>query len=93
MNIFNDDDDFLVSTPRDNYFSIAKHANQNIVEMEFEKFLERLAVAEKIMEDKGLEEELERTLRAMRAISEDDLKNRVNSLFLELTGNIVTQCE
>ncbi|MBD3843468.1 MAG: DUF2018 family protein, partial [Campylobacterales bacterium] len=60
---------------------------------EFEKFLERLAVAEKMLEDRGLEEDFERTLRAMRAIGEDDLKNRVNSLFLELAGNIVTQCE
>lgn len=93
MNIFNDDDDFLVSTPRDNYFSIAKHANQNIVEMEFEKFLERLAVAEKILEDKDLENELEITLRAMRAIHVEELRDRVNSLFLELAGNIVTQCE
>lgn len=93
MNIFKDDDDFLVSTPRDNYFSIAKHANQNIVEMEFEKFLEKLAVAEKMLEDRDLEKEFELTLRAMRAVGEDDLKNRVNSLFLELTGNIVTQCE
>jgi hypothetical protein len=93
MNIFNEDDDFLVSTPRDNYFSIAKHANQNIVEMEFEKFLERLAASEKIIEDNGLEEELERTLKTLRVTDEDDLKNRVDSLFLELAGNIVTQCE
>ncbi len=93
MNIFNEDDDFLVSTPRENYFSISKHANQNIVEMEFEKMLERLAVSEKILEDMGLEEDLEKMLRAMRATQEDDLKDRVNSLFLELAGNIVTQCE
>lgn len=93
MNIFNEDDDFLVSTPRDNYFSISKHANQNIVEMEFEKMLERLAVSEKMLEDKGLEEEFEVMLKTMRAIEQDDLRDRVNSLFLELAGNIVTQCE
>ena len=92
MNIFNEDDDFLVSTPRDNYFSISKNANQNIVEMEFEKMLERLAVSEKILEDMGLEEDLEKMLRAMRATQENDLKDRVNRLFLELAGNIVTQC-
>ena len=33
MNIF-DDDDAFVGTPKSNYFSIAKNANQNIVEME-----------------------------------------------------------
>lgn len=46
-----------------------------------------------MLEDRDLEKEFELTLRAMRAVSEDDLRNRVNSLFLELTGNIVTQCE
>ena len=90
MNLF-DDDDYMVSTPKDNYFSIAKTANQNIVEMEFEKMLQRLAVAEKILEEKGLEEEHENLLRSM--IVEKELEDRTNSLFLELTGNIVTQCE
>ena len=90
MNIF-DDDDFMVGTPKSNYFSISKTANQNIVEMELEKMLQRLAVAEKIMEEKGLEEEHENLLKAM--VIEKELEDRTNSLFLELTGNIVTQCE
>ena len=90
MNIF-DDDDFMASTPKSNYFSIAKTANQNIVEMELEKMLQRLAVAEKILEEKGLEEEHENLLRAM--VIEKELEDRTNSLFLELVGNIVTQCE
>jgi len=90
MNIF-DDDDYMMSTPRSNYFSIAKTANQNIVEMELEKMLQRLAVAEKILEEKGLEKEHEDLLNAM--VVEKELEDRTNSLFLELVGNIVTQCE
>jgi flagellin-specific chaperone FliS len=90
MNIF-DDDDYMMSTPKSNYFSIAKTANQNIVEMELEKMLQRLAIAEKILEEKELEEEHERLLKTM--IMEKELEDRTNSLFLELTGNIVTQCE
>ncbi|MBN2824156.1 MAG: DUF2018 family protein [Campylobacterales bacterium] len=91
MNLF-DDDDFMVTSPKENYFTIAKTANINIVEMELEKMLERLAVAEKMLEDKGLEEEFERTYSIMRA-EITDLENRVNSIFIELVGNIVTQCE
>lgn len=93
MNIFNEEDDFLVTTPKQNYFSISKHANQNIVEMEFEKVLERLAVAEKLIEEKELDEEFELALHEMRAIGKMELEDRVNGLFLELAGNIVTQCE
>jgi len=91
MNIFDEDDDFMVGTPKSNYFSIAKTANENIVEMELEKVFQRLAVAEKILEEKGLEEEHERLLRAM--VIDKELEDRTNSLFIELVGNIVTQCE
>ena len=91
MNIFADDDDFMNTTPRENYFSIAKQANQNIVEMEFEKMLQRLAVAEKVLEENGLEDEYERLVKSMIATKE--LEDRTYSLFLELTGNIVTQAE
>ncbi len=90
MNIF-DDDDYMMSTPKSNYFSVAKTANQNIVEMELEKMLQRLAVAEKMLEEKGLEEEHENLLKSM--VVEKELEDRTNSLFLELVGNIVTQCE
>ncbi len=93
MNIFNEEDDFMVTTPRENYFSISKHANENIVEMEFEKVLERLAVAEKLIEEKGLEGEFDLLYSQMRAVDKMDLEDRVNGLFLELAGNIVTQCE
>ena len=90
MNIF-DDDDFMMTTPKDNYFSISKTANQNIVEMELEKMFQKVAIAEKIMEEKGLEEEHERLLRAM--VIDKELEDRTNSIFIELVSNIVTQCE
>ena len=90
MNIF-DDDDYMTGTPKSNYFSVAKTANQNIVELELEKMLQRLAVAEKMLEERGLEEEHEKLLRSM--VVEQELEDRTNSLFLELVGNIVTQCE
>ena len=91
MNIFDEEDDYMVSTPKSNYFSIAKTANENIVEMEVEKMFQRLAVAEKILEEKGLEEEHENLLKSM--VIDPELENRTNSIFIELVGNIVTQCE
>jgi len=90
MNIF-DDDDAFVGTPKSNYFAIAKTANQNIVEMEIEKVFQRLAIAEKILEEKGLEEEHERLLKSM--VIDPELEDRTNSVFINLVGNIVTQCE
>ncbi len=90
MHIF-DDDDFMTTTPRDNFFSIAKNANENIVDMELEKMLRRLAVAERVLEENGLEEAYERAVEA--SVVDSDIDNRLDSIFIELVGNIVTQCE
>jgi len=91
MNIFDDVDDAFVGTPRSNYFSIAKSANENIVEMEIEKMFRRFAVAEKMLEERGLEDEQEQIIKA--TVIDEDINARVDSLFIELVGNIVTQCE
>jgi flagellin-specific chaperone FliS len=90
MNIF-DDDDAFVGTPKTNYFSIARTANQNIVEMELEKMFRRFAVAEKMLEERGLDEEHEQLIKA--TVIDEEINARVDSLFIELVGNIVTQCE
>ena len=90
MNIF-DDDDYMASSPRESYFSIAKTANQNIVDMEIEKMFRRLAVAEKMLEEKGLDEELETQIKAL--VIDEDINRRLDSIFIEMMGNIVTQCE
>jgi Cu2+-containing amine oxidase len=92
MNIF-DDDDFMSTTPKDNFMSIIKTANQNIVAMEIEKVLGRLALAEKMLEENGLEEEYESKLKHFAVSEPAEYDNRVNSLFIETVGNIVTQCE
>jgi len=90
MKLF-DDDDFMRTTPKDNYFSIAKTANQNIVEMELEKLFRRFAIAEKMLEEQGLDEEHEQLIKNLVIDKEIDM--RTDSLFIELVGNIVTQCE
>jgi len=90
MNIF-DDDDFMASSPKESYFSIAKTANQNIVDMEIEKMFRRLVVAEKMLEERGLDDELETQIKAL--VIDEDVDRRLDSVFIELMGNIVTQCE
>ena len=93
MDIFNDEDDFMHTTPSKNFISIIKSANENIVEQELEKMFARLAFAEKLIEENGLEEKYEKELPAYPHLDPEDYKNRVNSLFIETVGNIVTQCE
>jgi len=92
MQLF-DDDDYMMTTPKENFFQILRTANQNIVENELEKLIERLAVAERVLEEKGLDEEYETQVRALPMTDPEEIGNRKNSLFIETVGNIVTQCE
>jgi Cu2+-containing amine oxidase len=92
MNIF-DDDDYMNTTPQDNFMSIIKTANQNIVANEIEKVFARLALAERILEENSLEEQYERELKNYEIVSPDDYTNRLTSIYIETVGNIVTQCE
>ncbi len=92
MNMFDDDDDdFMSRSPQDSYFGIAKTANQNIVEQELDKVFRRLAVAEKMLEDKGLDEVLEQQIRAL--VIDEEIDGRTSTVYIDLVASIVTQCE
>ena len=83
--------DFWGRSPQSSYFEIAKTANQNIVEKELEAVFRRLAVAEKMLETRGLEDELEQEISA--SVIDEDIDGRTASVFIDLVGQIVTQCE
>ena len=85
-------DDFWGRTPQSSYFEIAKTANQNIVEKELEAVFRRLAVVERMLEEKGIDEEaIKREISA--TVLDEDIDGRTGSVFIDLVGRIVTQCE
>ena len=92
MNIF-DGDDFLVTSPAENFFNIARMANTDIVNHEVEKLFDRLATLEILLEEKGLEEEFEQMLKTLPFNDTARFEDTKNSLFLEAVGAIVTQQE
>ena len=83
--------DFWGRSPQSSYFEIAKTANQNIVEQELEKVFRRLAVAEKMLEDRDLADEHEMQIRSL--VINEDIDDRTATVFIDLVGAIVTQCE
>ena len=84
-------DDFWGRTPQSSFFEIAKTANQNVVEQEIENVFRRLAVAERMLEERGLSDELEQEIN--RTVIDEDIDGRTGSVFIDLVGRIVTQCE
>jgi len=77
--------------PKDQYFAIAKTANQNVVEQEVDELLRRFAVAEILLEKEGLSDKWEEMIASM--VIDKELDERTASLYIELMGNIVTKCE
>lgn len=83
--------DFWGRSPQSSYFEIAKTANQNIVEKEIEAVFRRLAVAERMLEERDLDNELENEIH--RTVVDEDIDGRTASVFIDLVAKIVTQCE
>ena len=84
-------DDFWGRTPQSSYFEIAKTANQNIVEDELEKVFRRLAVAERMLEERELDEALEQEISV--TVIDKDIDGRTATVFIDLVAAIVTKCE
>ena len=84
-------DDFMGRTPKSTYLEVAKTANQNVVENELETVFRRLAVAERMLEERGLDEALEEEIK--RTVIDKDIDDRTATVFIDLVSSIVTKCE
>ncbi len=89
-----EDDEILGGSPKSRFIDIVFHANRNVVETELENIIEWMAALELIVEEKcGLDVEKE-----VRNILYDDskkkeLEQKVNSLYIEYMGKILSQSE
>ena len=84
-------EDFMGRTPKSTYFEVAKTANQNVVENELETVFRRLAVAERMLEERGLDEALDQEIK--RTVIDKDIDDRTATVFIDLVSSIVTKCE
>ena len=92
MNIF-DDDDYMSTTPKENFFNIARMANDSIVNLEVDKLFDRMAAMEILLEDKGLEAEFEQMVKSLPFSEAQRFEDTKNSLYIEAVGAIVSQQE
>jgi hypothetical protein len=92
MNLF-DDDDFMVTSPKENFFSIIHHANKDLVNHALEQLIDRLAVAEMMLEERGLEAAYEQEIKSAPFAKAEAFDNYKNSLFIETVGAIVSNQE
>jgi|JFJP01.1.fsa_nt_gi hypothetical protein len=87
---FDMDDELFGGTVMSKLVDILRNANKNLVELEIERVLTRLAATETLLEQKGVSEA---EIRSFILQNQDSLKSEADSLGLTLTADIVTQNE
>ncbi|BCD62398.1 hypothetical protein NitYY0826_C1274 [Nitratiruptor sp. YY08-26] len=89
-----EDDDVLGGTPKSRFLDIVFHANRNVVEGELENIMEWMAALELIIEQKcgfDVEKEVQQVL--YDESKKKELENKLNSLYIEYMGKILSQSE
>ena len=89
-----EDDDVLGGTPKSRFFDIVFHANRNVVTKELESIMEWMAALELIVEQKcGLDVEKEVRNILFDESKAKELEHKINSLYIEYMGKILSQSE
>ncbi|MCF6173151.1 MAG: DUF2018 family protein [Campylobacteraceae bacterium] len=90
----NDEDDFLMGSPRSKFFDIVYNANRSLAEQSIENVFDRYCAMELLLEEFIKDEnELELRLNEIIFNKPDEILQRKNSLFITATGDVLTQHE
>lgn len=89
-----DEDDIFVGSPKSKYFDISRQANEEIVEEEFDKLLEKVAVMEMLLsEGKDEDFDINNVIRQYVLENLDEVEQMKKGLYIELTGDIVCRLD
>ncbi|MRI83086.1 MAG: DUF2018 domain-containing protein [Nitratiruptor sp.] len=90
-----EDDEILGGTPKSRFFDVIFHANRNVVQEELERLIEWMAALELLVEERCGVEDLEGAINQILHDQEraEDLQRRVNSLYIEYMGQILSKSE
>ncbi len=90
-NIFEDEDDMFMGSPKSKFLDIVFNANRGLVEFELESLVEKVAVLELMLGDDA--ELLDKKILEYKFSNQDDVQTKQKSLFIEFMGNVLTQNE
>lgn len=89
-----EDDDIFGGKPEDKFFDIVYNANKNLVQNELINATTKSAAMELLLEEMlGEEKDIEGIIANYIMNNQDKVNNRINDLYIEMTGNILSQNE
>lgn len=92
-NIFEDEDDIFMGSPRSKFLEIIFTANRNLAEHELEKIMRRLAATELLLGEFIHEDEIDGKVNQLLLTEADKIDEYVKNHYIEHVGNIVTSNE
>lgn len=89
-----DEDDIFLGSPKSKYFDVARNANSEVVEEEFDKLLEKVAVMELLLsKDKDEDFDVNLLIKQYVIKNLDEVEMMKKGLYVELTGDIICRLD
>ncbi len=90
--LFEDEDDIFGGSPRSKFMDVVFNANNDIVRMELEKFIEKVAIMELMLEEQ-VGDDIDTAVSRYQSTHLDAVDTKTKSLFVELMGAVLSQSE
>jgi hypothetical protein len=90
----NDEDDFLMGSPRSKFYDIVYNANRSLVEESIDGVFDKYCAMEMLLEE-FIKDDMEMEYRLNEIIfgKADEIEDRKKSLYISATGDVLTQHE
>lgn len=89
-----DEDDIFMGSPKSKFFDVSREASKDIVEEEWDKVVEKLAVLEMIVsENKGENFDINEYIQEYTLDNHEKVKAMKKGLYVEFTGEIICRLD
>lgn len=89
-----DEDDMFMGSPRSKFFDVSREASQDVVEEEWDKVVEKLAVLEMMLsEGKGEEFDINKAIEEYKFNNEKEVESMKKGLYVEFSGEIICRLD
>lgn len=90
--LFEDEDDIFMGSPKSKFMDVVFNANNDVVRNELEKFIEKAAAMELMLEN-HISDSVDTQVTRFTASNKLDVDTKAKSLYIELMGHILSQSE
>jgi hypothetical protein len=90
--LFEDEDDIFGGSPRSKFMDVVFNANNDVVKMELEKFIEKVAAMELMLEEQ-VGEDIDTAVSRYTNEHLDAVAEKTKSIYVELMGAVLSQSE